>query len=73
MYILGTIAILQFLYIVFSEHMHKKERIDLYNRLMAKDLHDYSLVSKDEKPSSMRNPILRNIEKNKKDLEGYFK
>ncbi|WP_134682567.1 hypothetical protein [Brevibacillus migulae] len=39
-------------FIVYSDNQHRKERKELYSRLMARDLHDYSFHNQVTTPSA---------------------
>lgn len=58
--VLAALIVLLLCAIFASEHLHRKERIDLYNRIMAKDLGE--LKSIQEPRPAPRNAIKKNIE-----------
>jgi hypothetical protein len=51
--------------IIVQEIIHKQERKDLYNRIMARDLPEYKA---DGKTRTVPNLLKRNLEKNKDKL-----
>lgn len=55
--VLGTIVILQFIYIAYTEKMHQRERIDLYNRIMSRNIGDYKDLVVDKAAGKPRNFI----------------
>lgn len=71
--ILGVICILQFIYIAYTEHEHQVERKDLYNRLMAKDLTEYSNVGAQAPKIRSSNPMVKNSLENSSELGPYMK
>ena len=65
------IAIIEFVYIAYREHEHQIERKDLYNRLMAKDLTEYSRVGSGV-PKMPVSPMIRNIVEQERELSEYM-
>lgn len=46
---------------IFREYRHELERRDLYSRIMAEDLKDYSLSTGTRKPPKQRNAVKAGI------------
>ncbi|MBO8161333.1 MAG: hypothetical protein H0Z24_06815 [Thermosipho sp. (in: Bacteria)] len=61
-YILAGIIAFQFIYIIYKDYTYSKEKKDLLNRLMAKDLTEYIKVENPtvEKPT---NPLKKRLER----------
>lgn len=49
--------------IVYQQAQAERERKDLYNRIMAGTLNDYTRETKDKPPPKINNPLRANIEK----------
>lgn len=60
-YILAIMVIVQLIYIFILESLHRKERINLYDRAMAKDLHELNEVQGKPHPGP-RNGLKKNIQ-----------
>lgn len=56
------IILIFILAIMIIEILHYKERRDLYNRMMAKDLTEYNQVQQTKKRESIKSMIFRNKE-----------
>lgn len=67
--ILSAIIFSLLVMLVLQAIAHGKERKDLYNRIMASDLRDYSVNQKRDPPKS-RNFIKKGLEKGYDFLEG---
>jgi hypothetical protein len=52
-----TVIVLLALIIIVQSIMHKQERTDLYNRIMARDLPEY----KGRKPGTVKNILRKNF------------
>jgi len=50
--------------IIVQEIMHRQERKDLYNRIMARDLTEYN--NSGQKPQTIKNVIRKNYEESRK-------
>jgi len=59
-------------FFIVREIMHFKERQDLYNRIMARDLTEYSSNTKNQGQikSSRRNYLLKGLERFSRELSG---
>lgn len=55
--------------VMYQEHIHYKERKDLYNRLMAKDLHEYREFVEKPKKKLSSNPRRDRMQKVQQELE----
>lgn len=57
------------LFSIFQTATHARERRDLYNRLMARDLSEYSNLTRTDPGPRGRNTILRNLKNHEKSKE----
>lgn len=57
---LGFMCLAQFCYIIYQTHRNELERKDLYSRLMARDLYEYSACQDTDTKS--RNTVRKGIE-----------
>jgi hypothetical protein len=66
------LSIAFFIIFIVRELMHWKERQDLYNRIMARDLTEYSNNTKNQRQikSKRRNYLLKGLEKFSSELSG---
>lgn len=71
--ILLLIAVIAYLQITFikTERMHKEEREGLYNRIMAKDLNEYSMAQSPLPKRTSGGSMIRDVEDLKN--QGYIK
>lgn len=51
---------------LYNEKLHRQERKELYNRLMARDLAEYTAYSKERPPAPVQNFVLDAIERSKR-------
>jgi hypothetical protein len=56
--------------LLLQEYFHRKERQDLYNRLMSKDLQEYKNVNAPAFKPKTNNPLRDNIKKAQKEANG---
>ena len=54
---LVVLNIAQFLFIIFTEKMHYRERKDLYNRLMVRNANEYKILNEDKTLKEKSKPV----------------
>lgn len=65
----GIIGLLG-LYLFIKDFQERQERRDLYNRLMAKDLRDYTAEQVEHEKMGSRNPVKKGIEEGRRKQQG---
>ncbi len=53
-------------FVLIQQIMHLRERKDLYNRLMAKDLTEYTVIEQQKKAEKRKKPVNIKFEEYKK-------